>query len=163
MRRRRIAIITACSLVVVLVAILVTRSLSGGSGNDCLNGIDYTDLTGQTMPTDTNPASNFYSYVLEYADNSLVAANEQQVAADIARFYTTHTHKSMQIELSGINQDPTTDVVATKRLESFADKLKQGGVNSADIKSSEPQFYELDSDYAGVVTATIISGQECSQ
>lgn len=163
MRRRRTAIIAAGSLIVVLIGVLVTRSLGGGPGSKCLNGTDYTDLTGYIMPTGTDPASNFYSYVLEYADNSLVAANEQQVAADIARFYTTHARKSIQITLSGINQDPTTELVATKRLEGFANRLEQGGVESASIRSLEPQFYELDSNYAGVVTATIASGQECRQ
>lgn len=160
MRRRRVVIIVAL-FVVFLTAALVVRSLGGGPTNKCLDGDDYRDLTQQAMPASVDPSTNFYSYVLEFTDNTIIADNEEQVAAKIAQFYTDHKHKSIHITLSGVNQDPTSSLVATKRIESFVDKLKQGGVKAANITSSDPEFYELDSNYAGLLTATITTNRGC--
>lgn len=158
---RRKKIIIAMLFMGVMLAVVMTRLVNSNAGYLCLDDADYKDLTQNAMPNTNNPKSNFYSFVVEFPGTVAATPEVLQITNKIASFYRDHADKSIHINLSGINQDPTTAEVADKRLETFVDQLKRGGVAPSDIKSSSPQFYELDSNYAGIVTATIVTGQEC--
>lgn len=157
------AIIIASGIVLLILGAVITRLAVGGSHATCLNGDDYKDLTGVPMLPTTNPASSFYSYNLEFVGNTIGTTGEDKTVNQIATFYKSHRDRSILINISSINQEPTTGVVAKTRVHNLVDRLTAAGVKTEAIRSSDPEFYELDSNSAGTITITLTTSRSCKQ
>lgn len=164
-------VIALVAIACVSIALFIIQS---NRTTTCLDGADYTTLTGQEAASDLSPTDSFYSDYIAFQDTSTNLDNDSdygqhgdKLIEKIAKFYKEHSSKSIIITIGANYFTTDSEDLANQRINKVGAKLIDAGVpaegviSSGDANYIEPEDSSAIDNNSSETTITITSEGAC--
>lgn len=171
-RRRLILLIIIGALIILaIIAGVFIITATKQTNATCLSNNDYYDLTGIKSADTLETTARFFTATITFKDSStdyLSASFDNsapELLARIAHFYSTHSNKSIVIDLSADYSAEADYDLTASRIQRISDDLVGLGVPDEAINTGIPQLVQPDddSDTATSTPSVIVSVQSSSE
>lgn len=170
-RHRLALIIIGAIILLAIIAGVFIITATKQTDAACLSNNDYYDLTGIKSADTLETTARFFTATITFKDSSTdyVSASFDNSASEllsrIAHFYSTHSKKSIVIDLSADYSAEADYDLTASRIQRISNDLLGLGVPDEVITTGIPQLVQPDddSDTATSTPSVIVSVQSSSE